>query len=124
MKILGRILIILVVFAALSGLMVMGVDASGMSASNLRGEGGEFRPGGEMEGSFRPGIMPDGGRVRPEGFEEHGERGEGRGGFSGLMFGAIKNTFVIGLLVVAIVVPKNVIRKNKKNGAVKSGLTE
>ncbi len=125
MKTLGRILIILVVFAALSGLMVMGVNASGMSASNFRGEGGEFRPGGEMEGGFQPGIMPDGGRVRPEGFEEHGERGEGRGGgMTGLMFGAIKNTFVIGLLVVAIVVPKNVIRKNKKNSAVKSALTE
>ena len=35
------------------------------------------------------------------------------------MFGAIKNTLVIGLLVVAIVVPKSVIRKKKKNSALK-----
>ena len=47
MKTLVRILIILVVFAALSGLMVVGVNASGSSASNFRGEGGEFRPAGD-----------------------------------------------------------------------------
>ena len=113
MKTLGRILIILVVFAALSGLMIVGVNASGLSASNFRGEGGEFRPAGDQEGFPPPGF-------RPEGFEEHGERGERRGGgISGLMFGAVKNIFVIGLLVVAIVLPKNVIRKKKKNGALK-----
>ena len=50
MKTLGRILIILVVFAALSGLMIVGVNASGLSASNFRGEGGEFRPAGDQEG--------------------------------------------------------------------------
>ena len=113
MKTLGRILIILVVFAALSGLMIVGVNASGSSTSNFRGEGGEFRPAGDQEGFPPPGF-------RPEGFEEHGERGERRGGgISGLMFGAIKNTLVIGLLVVAIVVPKSVNRKKKKNSALK-----
>jgi len=113
MKTLVRILIILVVFAALSGLMIVGVNASGLSASNFRGEGGEFRPAGDLEGFPPPGF-------RPEGFDEHGERGERRGGgISGLMFGAIKNTLVISLLVVAIVVPKSVIRKKKKNGALK-----
>lgn len=116
MKTLGRILIILVVFAALSGLMIVGVNASGLSASNFRGEGREFRPVGDQEGFPPPGFRPEG----TEGFEEHGERGERRGdGISGLMFGAIKNTLVIGLLVVAIVVPKSVIRKKKKNGALK-----
>ena len=113
MKTLGRILIILVVFAALSGLMIVGVNASGLSASNVRDKGGEFRPAGDLEGFPAPSF-------RPEGFEEYGERGERRGGgLSGLMFGAVKNTLVISLLVVAIVVPKSVIRKKKKNGALK-----
>ncbi len=126
MKTLGRILIILVVFAALSGLMVIGVNASGFSASNFRGEGGEFRPSGGGEGFPPPGFRPDGddGGFRPEGFEERGERGEGRGGVTGLMFGAIKNIFVIALLVTVIVWPKNIARNKRKNGAVKSAATE
>ncbi|MBI5963052.1 MAG: hypothetical protein HY863_06225 [Chloroflexi bacterium] len=123
MKTLGRILIILMVFAALSALMVVGVNASGVSASSFRGEGGEFRPGGE---GFPPGFQPgaDGNRVRPEGFEEHSERGEGRGGISGLMFGAVRNIFVIALLVTLIVWPRSVARKKRKMDAVKPAITE
>ncbi|NOT03914.1 MAG: hypothetical protein HOP27_04875 [Anaerolineales bacterium] len=126
MKTLGRILIILVVFAALSGLMVVGVNALGLSVSNFRGEGGEFRPGGDGEGFPPPSFRPDGddGGFRPEGFEERGERGERRGGVAGMMFGAIKNIFVIALLVTVIVWPKSIARSKRKNGAVKSAVTE
>mgnify|MGYP001612674170 CR=1 FL=1 len=115
MKTLARILIILVVFTALSALMVVGVNASGVSASSFRGEGGE---------GFPPGFSPDGGRVRPEGFEEHGERGEGRGGVTGLMFGAVRNTFIIALLVTIIVWPRSIARKKRKLAAGKPAATE
>lgn len=120
MKTIGRILIILAVFSALSALMVIGVNASGMNDTNFRPEGGEFRPGGDA-GDFAPpsGFSPDGGRVRPEGFEDHDhdERGERGGGFSGLMFGAVKNTFIIAVLVALVVLPRNAMKKKKKNNA-------
>lgn len=120
MKILARTLIILVVFAALSAAMVTAVNASGMNAMSFQREGVEFRPGGEMEGFPPAGFRPDGG----EDFEEHGERGEGRGGVTGLMFGAVKNIGVIGLLVTLVVLPKSVAKKNRKKVEIKSALPE
>lgn len=122
MKTLGRILIILVVFIALSALMVIGVNASGLNQADFRPEGGEFRPSGEL-GDFPPppGFNPEegGGRVRPEGFEDHDheERGEGGFGFGGLMFGAARNTLIIAVLVVLIVVPRNAMKQKKKNAS-------
>jgi len=125
MKILGRILIILAVFAALSAAMVTAVNASGTNATSFQREGGEFRPGGEMEGFPPAGFRPDGGEGFRHGeFEEHGERGEGRGGVTGLMFGAVKNIGVIGLLVTLIVLPKSIAKKNRKNVEIKSALPE
>lgn len=120
MKTLSRTLTILVVFAALSMLMVVGVNASGVSASSFPRERSEFRPGSDNDGA---------GFVRPEGFEENhferGERGErGGGGFTGLMFGAVKNTFIIALLVTLIVVPRSIARNKRKSSTLKPALTE
>ncbi len=114
MKTLGRILIILLAFTVFSALMIVGVNASGMSSSSFPGEGREFRPGGDGQGFPPPGFQPgaDGPGFRPE---RGGERGGEGGGVTGLLFGAIKNTLVIALLVVAIVLPKSIARKKRRN---------
>ena len=124
MKTLGRMLIILLVFTAFSALMIVGVNASGMSSSSFPGEGREFRPGGDGQGFPPPDFQSgaDGTGFRPE---RHGERGgEGGGGAVGLLFGAVKNTLVIALLVVAIVLPKSIARKKRRNGALTSTPSE
>ncbi len=102
MKTLGRILIILAVFSALTGLMVTAVNASGANA-----------PGGFDAPRFRPDgdeFMPDGDGNRPE---RHEREMGGFGGF-GILFSIIKNTIVIGILVAVIVVPKNIVKQKKR----------
>lgn len=118
MKTLGRILVILAVFSALSALMVFGVNASGLSNASFPSEGGEFRPDGDFPPPPGFSLDGDGIRVRPDGFEEHDheERGERGRGFGGLMFGALKNTFLIAVLVMLVVFPRNAIKKRKKIG--------
>jgi len=125
MKTLGRILIILLVFAAFSALMIVGVNASGVSSSSFPGEGREFRPGADGQGFPPSGFQPgaDGAGFRPErGGDHDGERGGG--GVIGLLFGAIKNTLVIALLVVAVVLPKSITRKKRRNDALTSTTAE
>jgi hypothetical protein len=109
MKILGRILIILAVFLALSGLMVIGVNASGANAPDFNGSRPGFRPGG------------DGNQFRPDGGQNRHERGD-RGGAIGLrwVFGVIKNVGVIALLVTLIVWPKSIAKKKRKQAALSS----
>jgi hypothetical protein len=109
MKTVGRILIILAVFVALSGLMVLAVNASGGSSSTPDFDGAppQF---GDQEGS-REGFRPEGGETRPE----RGERGE-RGG--GWMFGLTKNLVVITFLVTLIVLPKSIMRNKRKQTAI------
>jgi hypothetical protein len=110
MKIIGRILIILVVFAALSGLMVAGVNASGSNAPDFDGAS-QFRPdGGE-------GLRPEGDENRPD----RGERSE-RGGAGGSrwMFGLLKNVGVMAVLVTIIAWPKSVAKKKRKQAAISS----
>lgn len=123
MKTLGRILIILLVFTAFSALMIVAVNASGMNSSSFPGEGREFRPGGDGQGFPPPDFQlgADGAGFRPE---RHGERGGEGGGPAGLLFGAVKNTLVIALLVVAIVLPKSIARKKRRNGALTSTPSE
>lgn len=104
MKTLFRILVILTVFVALSGAMIMAVNASGANAPDFDGEP-RFRPDGGEE--FRP---PEGGEFRPE-------RGDGdRDGRSAprWMFGLIKNVGVIAVLVTAIAWPRSLAKKRKK----------
>ena len=119
MKTLGRIIIILSAFLIIGGLMVVTVNASGNNAAFSR-EGGrtEFRPQGGEQGQFQ--FPPDGNR--PPSFREGGE-GREHGGPAGggrWMFGLLKNLGVLTILVVAIVLPKSIIRKKKKATAVAS----
>ena len=104
MKILGRTILILAVFAILSGLMVTAVNASGTNAPDFDGAP-QFRPDGDGDG------------FRPEGGENRRERGEG--GLNGprWLFGLIKNVGVMAVLVTIIVVPKSIAKKKRKQGA-------
>lgn len=97
MKTIGRIFIILTVFSILVGLMVTTVNFVGNAVGN-DAPASQSRPG------------EDGGENR----SEHGERG---GNATGLMYGAIKNSVVIGFLVTMIVWPKSVAKKKKKSVA-------
>ena len=117
MKTIGRILIILAVFSALSALMVLAVNASGSATPNFDGTPPQFQPDAN-----RDGIRPEGGQFNPEGNKLRPERGErdGAGGGLGLMFGLVKNIFVIALLVTLIALPKSIIRNSRKQAAVNS----
>lgn len=108
MKTIGRILIILAVFSALSALMVLAVNSSGGSSSAPDFDGAPPQFEGQ-EG--REGFRPEGGETRPE-FGERGERG------GGWMFGLTKNLVVISLLVTLIVLPKSIARNKKKRAII------
>jgi hypothetical protein len=106
MKTLGRILIILVAAAIVTGAMVALVNATGSSAATSfdRPGGAEFRPQGERpQGGFPEGDFPEG--MRPE-------RGRELGGV-GWMPGTLKNVGVIALLVAVIVIPKSLFKRKK-----------
>jgi hypothetical protein len=111
MKTFGRIIIILTVFIALSGLMVVAVNASGSNAPDFGGPLPQIRQGGDGD-QFRP----EGGQNRPE----RGERGEREGGGSRWMFGLIKNIGLMAILVTIIVWPKSVAKKRKRQAGIKS----
>jgi hypothetical protein len=105
MKTIGRILIILVLFSALSGLMIVAVNASGSNSPDYDDAPSQFRPhGGDAE------FRPEGDQNRPE----RGERGEREGGGSRWMFGLIKNIGVMAILVTIIVWSKSVAKKKRK----------
>jgi hypothetical protein len=112
MKTIIRVLIILAVFSALAGLMVLAVSASGANAPDFGNTLPQIRPGGDT--GFNPGN-----EFRPEGNQNRPERGE-RGGFGGprWLSGLVKNVGVIAVLVVLIVWPRNVAKKKKKQAAV------
>jgi hypothetical protein len=113
MKIIGRTLIILAVFSALSGLMVLAVNASGTSAApaGFNDAPSQFRPEGDGDGDE---IRPEGGEFRPE----HGGRG-GAGG-SRWVFGLVKNVGVMAVLVALIVLPRNLAKKKRKQAIANS----
>ena len=94
MKTLGRALLILAVFALIMGITYVVVTA-GTSGSNLtqfqRGDG-----------------QPNFANVQRPEFPG----GERRGG--GLMFGMMKNTLVIAIVVVLIVIPKGWLQRKKR----------
>jgi hypothetical protein len=118
MKTIGRIIIILTVFFALSGLMVVAVNASGSNAPDFGGPLPQIRQGGDS-GQFRPetGTRPEGGQNRPE-------RGERGGGGSRWMFGLIKNIGVMAILVTIIVWSKSAAKKRKRQSGTKSTNSE
>lgn len=111
MKTLGRILIILAVFAAVMGITYVIVNAGGTStAANMpafeRGERGPL-PDGERP-QFANGQRPE--------FRE-GERhefGEGQGG-GRWIFGMIKNVGIIAVITALIVIPKSIRQRRNRN---------
>lgn len=117
MKIVGRVLIILAVFALLMGITYVIVNTR--SSSNV-GVPPRF---GQANGRFAP---PDG---APPGFE-NGERtgfpGGGREfrgerGGGGWLFGSIRNIAIIGIIVALIVLPKSWIQKRKRAAQTAAG---
>jgi len=101
MKTLGRILIILTVFALVMGITYVAVNAGGTSSTGTqRFENGE-RP------QFEPGQRPGGD------FEGRREGGERDGG--GWMFGLIKNVGIIAVVTVLIALPRSIARNKKRS---------
>lgn len=107
MKILGRILIILTVFAVLAGLMVTVVNAAGVNVGRFgEGNGPGFRQQGNEQGQF---LVPQNGG-RPE---RGGDRDGPRGG-AGWVFSLTKNLIILAILVAVIAIPKSLIKKSKR----------
>jgi hypothetical protein len=118
MKTLGRIFIILAVFALVMGITYVVVNAGGSSLGGEprfeNGERPQFENGERSfppDGQFQPGQ-------RPEGVERHREDGEGGIGAMGLMAGFIKNTVIIGVVVALIAVPRSLFRNRKRTALV------
>lgn len=117
MKTLGRILIILAVFALVMGITYGIVNARSSSNSGVppRFEQANERfaqPNGALPGSpnGERSELPGGGR------EFRGVRGGG-----GWLFGALKNIAIIGIIVALIVVPKSWIQKRKRSAQIATG---
>jgi len=110
MKLIGRILIILAVFALVMGITYVIVNGRSSSTSaTLPGNEGFSRSNGA------PPAFPEGGRPGfPGGRNEF--RGE-RGGGGGWLFETLKNVAIIGIIVVLIVIPKSWIQKRKRAAA-------
>lgn len=104
MRTLGRILIILFVFALVMGLTYTIVNAS---SSSSPANGPSFERG---EGE-RPEI-PGGGR--PDDFRGE-EEGRGLGFGLGMILGAIRNSAIIGVIVALVVKFQNRMRKKKQD---------
>lgn len=111
MKTLGRILIILAVFALVMGVTYVAVNAGGTSSSGAPrfedGDGPRFVNGERPfpgDGQFQPGQ-------RPEGFEG---RERGSGGVGGLMLGFVKNILIMAVVVVLIAAPRSWFRNRKR----------
>ena len=102
MKIVGRILIILAVFALFMGITYVIVNTRGSSAPG-------FEPGNERFSASNG---------APPGFLE-GERPEFPGG--GWLLEALKNIAIIGIIVALIVVPKSWMQKRKKETQIPAG---
>ncbi len=106
MKTLGRVLIILAIFALVMGITYVVVNAGTSSSSSTVPQFDRpFPANGD-----RP-TLPDGQRPEFPGGERNEFRGE-RGG--GWMFGAIKNVGVVAIVVALIVLPKGWLQKRKR----------
>jgi len=92
MKTLGRVLIILTVFA-----IVMGTTYFVVNAGSSTSSAPAFQRGGE-------GLQNDG--VRP------GNRNEG--GRGNMMFGLLKNTILVAFIVLVIAFPKNLMQQKRR----------
>lgn len=107
MRTLGRILIILFVFA-----LVMGVTYTIVSASSPASPANS--PSFERSERERP-EFPGGGR--PDGSRGE-EEGRGLGFGLGMILGAIRNSAIIGVIVALVVKFKNRLRKKGQDSQV------
>jgi len=108
MKTLGRILIVLIAFVLVMGITYVVVNAGGASTTGApRFENGERPLPGDVQ--FQPVQRPPGDDF--EGRREGGERGFGE---AGMMFGFIKNTAIIAVIVALIAVPKYWLKNRKQ----------
>ena len=107
MRTLGRILIILFVFALVMGVTYTIVNASG---SGSPANGPSFERGDDERPAF-----PGGGR--PEGFRGE-EEGRGFGFGLGMILGAIRNSVIIGVIVAGVVKFKDRMQKKKQDAHV------
>ena len=116
MKIVGRMLIILAVFALVMGITYGIVNARSSSSSGVpprfEQANGRFAPPDGALPGFENGERPEfpgGGR------ELRGERG------GGWLFGALKNIVIIGIIVALIALPKSWIQKRKRTAQIAAG---
>lgn len=111
MKTLGRILIILLATAVVTGAWVALVNGIGanVSASFDRPGGAEFRP--QQQGNQPPAGFPEGGF--PQG--ERPDRERGGGSMGRFALGMVKNVGIVAVLVVLIVIPKSLFSQKRKN---------
>jgi hypothetical protein len=95
MKTLGRILIILVAFAIMMGITYSTVNASGSSTNTSA-----FQRSSES-------FDPNGGRQE---FRDGSLSGSG----VGMMFGLLRNTFIVAIIVALIAFPKNLLQQRRR----------
>jgi heme A synthase len=111
MKTLGRILIILLAAAIVTGgwvALVNGIGAN-VSTSFDRPGGDEFRP--QQQGNQPPAGFPE--RGFPQG--ERPDRERGGGSMGRFALGMVKNVGIVAVLVALIVLPKSLFGKKRKN---------
>jgi hypothetical protein len=118
MKMIGRILIILAVFALIMGITYVVINSRRPSGSGFIQV---FEPGNRQfapPDGAAPGVQngerpefPGGGRN-----EFRGERGGG-----GWLFGALRNIAIIGLIVALVVIPKAWTQKRRRAAQSASG---
>ena len=112
MKTLGRILIILLATAIVTGAWVALVNGIGANVSTSfdRPGGAEFRP--QQQGNQPPAGFPEGGF--PQGERLDRERGGG-GSMGRFALGMVKNVGIVAVLVALIVLPKSLFGRKRKN---------
>jgi hypothetical protein len=105
MKTFGRILIILAVTALVTTALYLAVDS---------GRAINFSGNDPRVASPRPeNGFPTNERFRPDHDDEGRERGGDGISITSLIFGGIKNTFVVGFIVAIFILPKGLKKKKR-----------
>ena len=111
MKPLGKIFIILAIFAIVMGVTYVIVNAGGTSSNGFpqfeNGERPQFMDGERPQ--FEPGEQPEFPGGEFEGRREGGDRDSG-----GWMFGLIKNVGIVAVVVALIAVPRAIMQNKKR----------
>ena len=104
MKTIGRIFIILAVFAIVMGITYIVVNAGGNSSVGIP----RFENGERLQ--FANGERPQFPGGEFEGRREGGERGGG-----GWMFGLVKNIGIVAVVTILIALPRSIVRNRKRS---------